>query len=73
MLGMAKGLSKYNYKPRGKAEYSNAGIAELKEFQRQNKRKIGMPINNVITGGPKRGHGRGKASDAGPSKKRKPA
>lgn len=70
---MAKYISKSKYKPRRKAEYSPAGMALAKEFEQQNKGKAGLTINNVITGGPKRGHGRGKASDAGPSKKRKAA
>ncbi len=70
---MAKLVSKFKFKPRRKAEYTNAGMAQLKDFERQNQGVTGMPINNVIAGGPKRGHGRGKASDAGPSKKRKAA
>jgi hypothetical protein len=67
---MAKYVSKSKYKPHSKAEYSPAGIAQAKELERQNKGKIGLEIDNVLAGGPKRGHGRGKASDAGPSKKR---
>jgi hypothetical protein len=70
---MPKELSKYKYKPRRKAEYSNAAIAALEEFRKGNQGKNGMPIDNVIAGGAKRGHGRGKASDAGPSKKVKQA
>jgi len=70
---MAKEPIKYTSKNRRKPEYSKEGMAQLKEFQRENKGAVGMVINNVITGGPKRGHGRGKASDAGPSKKRRAA
>ena len=70
---MAKEPIKYKSKNRRKPEYTNEGMAQLKGFQRENQGETGMEINNVITGGPKRGHGRGKASDAGPSKKRKAA
>jgi hypothetical protein len=71
---MAKYVSKFKYQPKRKAEYTPAGMAQLKELEQQNKGKKGLEVDpevdTVITGGPKRGHGRGKASDAGPSKKR---
>jgi hypothetical protein len=70
---MAKEPIKYTSKNRRKPEYTKEGMAQLQKFQRENQGEAGMEINNVITGGPKRGHGRGKASDAGPSKKRKAA
>jgi hypothetical protein len=70
---MTKELTKYHYKSRRKAEYTMEGNAQLEKFQQENKGKIAMPIDNVIAGGRKRGHGRGKASDAGPSRKRRAA
>ena len=70
---MTKELTKYKYKSRRHAESTMEGTAQLEKFQQENKGKVGMPIDNVIVGGPKRGHGRGKASDAGPSRKRKAA
>ncbi len=68
---MAKEIIKFKSKTRRKPEYTREGMAQLKEFERENKGQAGLPINNVIMGGKKRGHGRGKASDAGPSRKRK--
>jgi hypothetical protein len=65
---MAKELSKYRTIAGRKAEYSNAGIAALEELYRENQGEIWLPMNNVVTRGPKRGNGRAKASDAGPSK-----
>jgi hypothetical protein len=68
---MPKELAKFKSKPkRRKAEYSVEGMALLKEFERSNRGRAGLEINPITTGGPKRGHGRGKARDAGPSKKR---
>lgn len=67
-IGMAKQLSKYRHLAGRKAEYSNAGIAALEELYRENQGEIGLPTNNVITRGPKRGYGRAKAPDTGPSK-----
>ena len=61
---------KYKGKSRRKAEYSREGTAVLEGFRSANRGKAGAEINPIITGGPKRGHGRGKARDAGPSKKR---
>ena len=70
---MAKEIIKFKYKSRRKPEYTEAGMAQLKEFERENAGRFGMEINNLILGGRKRGHGRGKASDAGPSRTRKAA
>jgi hypothetical protein len=70
---MTKEITKFNSKNRRKAEYTKEGMAQQEEFRRENKGSAGMPIDNVIMGGRKRGHGRGKASDAGPSRKRKAA
>jgi len=61
---------KYKSKSRRKAEQSNEGMAQLKAFHAANRGRFGEEINPIILGGRKRGHGRGKASDAGPSKKR---
>jgi hypothetical protein len=61
---------KYKSKSRRKAEYWPAGMAMLKQFEAANRGKLGEEVNPIITGAPKRGHGRGKARDAGPSKKR---
>ena len=66
---MPKEPAKYKSKSKRKPEYSKAGMVQLEEFQRANRGKKGQEIDNVILGGRKRGHGRGKASDAGPSKK----
>jgi len=65
---MTKELTKYKTKSKRKAEYSAAGMALNESFQRSNRGRKGEEINNIILGGRKRGHGRGKASDAGPSK-----
>jgi hypothetical protein len=70
---MTKEITKFKFKTRRKAESTMEGMAGLKKLRQENKGRIGLTIDNVITGGPKRGHGRGKASDAGPSKKRKVA
>jgi len=70
---MTKEITKFKYKSRRKAESTKEGMARLNKFQQENRGRVGMTIDNVITGGPKRGHGRGKASDAGPSRKRKVA
>jgi hypothetical protein len=70
---MAKEIIKFKSKSRRKAEYTREGMAQEDAFKQENKGHVGMPINNVIMGGKKRGHGRGKASDAGPSRKRKVA
>ena len=67
---MPKELAKFKSKSRRKAEYSNEGMALLKDFEKSNRGRFGQEIDSIITGGPKRGHGRGKARDAGPSKKR---
>jgi hypothetical protein len=67
---MTKEIIKFKSKSRRKPEYSREGMAQLEEFQRENKGQSGLPVNNVIMGGRKRGHGRGKASDTGPSRKR---
>jgi hypothetical protein len=67
---MPKELAKFKSKSRRKAEYSNEGMALLKEFEKSNRGRLGQEIDSIITGGSKRGHGRGKARDAGPSKKR---
>ena len=64
---MPKELAKFKGKSKRKAEYSKEGMAILKEFRQSNRGRSGEEINPIITGGPKRGHGRGKASDAGPS------
>jgi len=61
---------KYKSRSRRKAEYSTEGTALLEKFQASNRGRLGQEINNIIAGGPKRGHGRGKARDAGPPKKR---
>ena len=61
---------KYKSKPRTKAEYTKEGITTLEQFRRTNKGRFGEEINPILIGGRKRGHGRGKASDAGPSRKR---
>jgi hypothetical protein len=61
---------KYKSKSRRKAEQSVEGMALLKEFHARNRGRFGEEINPIIVGARKRGHGRGKASDAGPSKKR---
>jgi hypothetical protein len=70
---MGKELTKFKSKSRRKPEYSREGMALQREFEQENKGRPGLPIDNVIMGGRKRGHGRGKASDAGPSRKRKAA
>jgi len=70
---MAKEISKFKYKNRRKAEYTVEGMAQLRHFQKENESSPGLIADNVIAGGRKRGHGRGKASDAGPSKTRKVA
>jgi hypothetical protein len=67
---MAKELAKYKTKSKRKAEYTKEGMAVLKNNEKANQGRSGEPINPVIMGARKRGHGRGKASDAGPSKKR---
>jgi len=61
---------KYKARSRRKAEYSNAGMALLEEFESENRGRLGEEINPIIPGAMKRGHGRGKARDAGPSKSR---
>ena len=70
---MLKELTKFKSKSRRKPEYTKEGMAVLEDFQRSNRGSTGLEINNIIVGGPKRGHGRGKASDAGPSRKRRAA
>lgn len=70
---MGKEIIKFKSKNRRKPEYTREGMALLEEFRLQNKGQRGMTIDNLILGGKKRGHGRGKASDAGPSRKRKGA
>jgi hypothetical protein len=70
---MGKEITKFKSKSRRKPEYTREGMAQQEQFEQENKGHAGMPINNVILGGKKRGHGRGKASDAGPSRKRKAA
>ena len=70
---MPKEPSKYKSKSKRKAEYSSQGMALLEELRRSNRGRAGEEINQIIIGGPKRGHGRGKASDAGPSKKKRAA
>jgi len=70
---MAKELAKFKSKSRKKPEYSKAGTVLLEDFQQSNRGRQGEEINSIIIGGPKRGHGRGKARDAGPSKKRRAA
>ena len=67
---MTKEITKFKNKTRRKAETTMEGMARLNKLRQENKGRIGLTIDNVITGRPKRGHGRGKASDAGPSKKR---
>ena len=61
---------KYKSRSRRKAEYSNEGMALLEEFENENRGRLGEEISPIITGALKRGHGRGKARDAGPSRKR---
>ena len=70
---MPKELTKFKSKSKRKPEYTKEGMAVLETFQQSNRGKRGLEIDNIITGGPKRGHGRGKASDAGPSRKRRAA
>ena len=70
---MPKELTKFKSKSKRKAEYSKQGMALLEDFRRSNRGRTGEEINQIIIGGPKRGHGRGKASDAGPSKKKRVA
>jgi hypothetical protein len=70
---MPKELAKFKNKSKRKAEYSKQGMALLEDFQRSNRGRTGEEINPIITGGPKRGYGRGKASDAGPSRKKRVA
>jgi hypothetical protein len=70
---MGKEIIKFKSKSRRKPEYTREGMAQDESFKQENKGEAGLPINNVIMGGKKRGHGRGKASDAGPSRKRKVA
>jgi len=67
---MPKELAKFKGKSKRKAEYSKEGMAVLEDFQRTTRGKAGAEIDSIIIGGPKRGHGRGKARDAGPSRKR---
>jgi hypothetical protein len=66
---MPKDPAKFKSKSKLKPEYSKEGMVLQENFEKSNRGKKGLEIDNVITGGPKRGHGRGKASDAGPSKK----
>ena len=61
---------KYKSKSRRKPEYSPAGMAMQKAFEAANRGRLGEEISPIITGASKRGHGRGKARDAGPSRKR---
>jgi len=70
---MPKERAKFKSKSKRTAEYSKAGMTLLEDFRRSNRGRTGAEIDNIIMGGPKRGHGRGKASDAGPSKKRRAA
>ena len=70
---MPKELTKFKSKSKRKAEYSKQGTALLEDFRKSNRGRTGEAINQIIIGGPKRGHGRGKASDAGPSKKKRVA
>ena len=67
-IAMVKEFSKSKYMARRKTDYSNAGIAALEQLYKENQGQIGLPMNKVITGKPKRGYGRAKTSDAGPSK-----
>jgi hypothetical protein len=68
---MAKEPVKFRSKQRHrKPEYSVEGMAVLQEFRKSNQGRLGQEIDPIIMGARKRGHGRGKASDAGPSKKR---
>jgi hypothetical protein len=67
---MTKELAKYKTKSKRKPEYTKEGMAILEKTGKANQGRIGEPVNPVITGARKRGHGRGKASDAGPSKRR---
>ena len=70
---MTKELAKFKSKSKRKAEYSVEGMAVLEEFRRSNRGRTAQDVNPVLTGGPKRGYGRGKARDAGPSKRRRAA
>jgi hypothetical protein len=70
---MPKELAKYEGKSKRKPEYSKEGMVILEEFRRSNRGQFGLEVNSITIGGPKRGHGRGKARDAGPSKKRRVA
>ena len=67
---MGKEPIKFKYKNRRKSEYTKEGMVQLEKFHRQNRGEFGLEVDNVILGLKKRGHGRGKARDAGPSKKK---
>jgi hypothetical protein len=66
---MGKEPIKVKYKNRRKPEYTKEGMVQLENFQRQNQGKFGLDADAVILGLKKRGHGRGKARDAGPAKR----
>jgi hypothetical protein len=66
---MAKEPIKYKYKTRRKPESTKEGMALQEQLDRENQTTPALEVDNVLTGGKKRGHGRGKASDAGPSRK----
>jgi hypothetical protein len=67
---MAKEPVKYKSKSRRKPEYTKEGMVLLEKFEASNKGKFGQELNAITSGARKRGHGRGKARDAGPSRKR---
>jgi hypothetical protein len=71
LFGMAKEIIKYKSKNRTKAGYTREGMAQDEALREENRGQGGLTIDNVIMGGRKRGHGRGKASDAGPPRKKK--
>lgn len=67
---MGKELIKFKYRNRRKPEYTKEGMIQQEKFQRQHQGRSGLDVNDVILGSKKRGHGRGKAGDAGPSKRK---
>jgi hypothetical protein len=67
---MTKEAIKFKYKNRRKPEYTKEGMVQLEIFQRQNQGTIGPEADAVLLGLKKRGHGRGKARDAGPAKRK---
>jgi hypothetical protein len=67
---MGKEPIKFKYKNRRKPEYTKEGMVQLEKFHQENQGRFGLEVDPVILGLRKRGYGRGKARDAGPTKKK---